>query len=82
MTLTSTRTLFWAGDVFAPKLRIRTREGREMSAQQFLQSAFLDMWEVVARNLGDLDAVLGFEVGRFSRAARTDSLLTAATDHE
>ncbi|VDB96739.1 unnamed protein product [Peniophora sp. CBMAI 1063] len=55
-------TLFWAGDVFAPKLRIRTREGKETSAQQFLQNAFLDMWEVVARSLGDLDAVLGFEI--------------------
>ncbi|KAI0033601.1 glycoside hydrolase [Vararia minispora EC-137] len=55
-------TLFWAGDTFAPKLRIRTREGKETSAQQFLQNAYLDMWEVVARTLGDLDAVLGFEI--------------------
>ncbi|KAI0321523.1 glycoside hydrolase family 5 protein, partial [Amylostereum chailletii] len=55
-------TCFWAGDTFAPKLRIETREGKEMSAQQFLQNTFLDMWEVVARTLGDLEAVMGFEL--------------------
>ena len=56
------RTCFWAGDTFAPRLRIRTRDGRETSVQQFLQTAFLDMWEVVARTVGDLEGVIGFEV--------------------
>ncbi|KAI0069139.1 glycoside hydrolase family 5 protein [Artomyces pyxidatus] len=55
-------TCFWAGDTFAPNLRIKTREGQEMSVQQFLQNAFLDMWEVLARTLGDLEGVLGFEM--------------------
>jgi len=30
--------------------------------QQFLQQAFLDMWEMLAKAVGDLDAVLGFEM--------------------
>jgi hypothetical protein len=52
------RTCFWAGDTFAPKLRMR--DG--VPIQRFLQDAFLDMWETVARAVGDLDSVLGFEV--------------------
>ena len=52
------RTCFWAGDTFAPKLRVR--DG--VPVQRFLQDAFLDMWEAVARAIGDLDGVLGFEV--------------------
>ncbi len=30
--------------------------------QQFLQESFLNMWEVIAKTLGDLEAVIGFEV--------------------
>ena len=52
------RTCFWAGDTFAPKLRVR--DG--VLTQSFLQDAFLDMWEAVVRAVGDLDGVLGFEV--------------------
>jgi len=52
------RTCFWAGDTFAPKLRVR--DG--VPIQRFLQDTFLDMWETVARAVGDLDSVLGFEV--------------------
>ncbi|TFY82766.1 hypothetical protein EWM64_g1246 [Hericium alpestre] len=55
-------TCFWAGDTFAPKLRIKTGEDKEMSVQQFLQNTFLDMWEVVARSVGDLEGVIGFEI--------------------
>jgi hypothetical protein len=44
--------------MFAPKLRVR--DG--VSIQRFLQDAFLNMWETVARAVGDLDSVLGFEV--------------------
>ncbi|KAH8977678.1 glycoside hydrolase superfamily [Lactarius akahatsu] len=51
-------TCFWAGDTFAPKLRVR--DG--VPVQHFLQDAFLDMWEAVARAVGDLDGVLGFEM--------------------
>jgi len=54
----SYRTCFWAGDTFAPKLRVR--DG--VPIQRFLQDTFLDMWEVVVRAVGDLDGVLGFEV--------------------
>ena len=56
------RTCFWAGDTFAPKLRVKSKDSKEMSVQQFLQNAFLDMWETVARTVGDLDGVIGFEV--------------------
>ncbi|KAF7343271.1 Glycoside hydrolase family 5 protein [Mycena venus] len=55
-------TCFWAGDTFASKLFVRDRDGNEVPVQQFLQSAFLDMWEVLAQTVGDLDAVLGFEM--------------------
>lgn len=33
-----------------------------MPVQQFLQNAFLGAWEVVARTVGDLEGVIGFEV--------------------
>jgi hypothetical protein len=52
------RTCFWAGDTFAPKLRVRDH----VPIQRFLQDAFLDMWETVVRAIGDLDSVIGFEV--------------------
>ena len=56
------RTCFWAGDMFAPKLRVKDVEGQEVSIQTFLQTAFLNMWKVVAKAVGDLEGVLGFEV--------------------
>ncbi|OSC99248.1 glycoside hydrolase family 5 protein [Trametes coccinea BRFM310] len=55
-------TCFWAGDMFAPKLRVQSRDGSEVSIQQFLQESFLSMWELVARTVGDLEAVIGFEM--------------------
>jgi hypothetical protein len=61
-TETRNRTLFWGGDTFAPKLKIKVKDGSEVPVQQFLQGAFLDMIEVLVRALGDLDAVMGFEV--------------------
>ena len=48
--------------MFAPKLKLKAQDGRELSVQQFLQETFLNMWEVVAKTLGDLEAVIGFEV--------------------
>lgn len=48
--------------MFAPKMKTKTTDGREVSIQQFLQDSFLNMWEVIARSLGDLEAVIGFEV--------------------
>ena len=56
------RTCFWAGDTFAPKLKVKARDGRQVPVQQYLQGAFLDMFDVVASQFGDLDGVLGFEV--------------------
>lgn len=63
LLLCSSSTLFWAGDTFAPKLKIKhPKTGVETPVQQFLQNAMLDMWAQVARAVGDLPGVLGFEV--------------------
>lgn len=35
----------------------------EVSIQDFLQGAFLDMFDVLVRAVSDLEAVIGFEVG-------------------
>ncbi|KAF9452093.1 glycoside hydrolase family 5 protein [Macrolepiota fuliginosa MF-IS2] len=51
-------TVFWGGDVFAPKLTVK--DG--VSIQQFLQNAFLDMWGILARAVGDLEGVIGFQM--------------------
>jgi len=56
------RTCFWAGDTFAPKLKITTRNGCQVSVQQYLQGAYLNMFDVVVSQLGDLEGILGFEV--------------------
>lgn len=56
------RTLFWAGDIFAPKLLVKNTQGQDVPMQQFLQDAFLDMWETVVRAVGDLEGVIGFQV--------------------
>ena len=56
------RTCFWGGDAFAPQLRIKTKDGKEVPVQQFLQDAYLNMWEVVVKALADLDCVIGFDV--------------------
>lgn len=50
-------TLFWGGDTFAPRFKIRGRP-----AQEFLQSHFLNMWKTLVDAVGDLDTVMGFEV--------------------
>ncbi|KAI8076913.1 glycoside hydrolase superfamily [Halteromyces radiatus] len=50
-------TLFWAGDVFAPKHKF---EGQ--SIQQLLQSSFINAFQHLAQRLQDLDNVIGFEV--------------------
>ena len=64
----SLSTLFWAGDTFAPKLRVKGHDGKEVSYQQFLQNAFLDMYDQLVQAVGDLDGVLGFEVRVFHTA--------------
>lgn len=55
-------TCFWAGDTFAPKLKVKNPQGEEVTVQRFLQDSFLNAWEVIAKKLGDLEAVVGFEV--------------------
>ncbi|KAG9308311.1 glycoside hydrolase family 5 protein [Chiua virens] len=55
-------TCFWAGDTFAPKLKITTGDGDIKSVQQYLQDAFLDMYALVAQTVGSLKGVLGFEI--------------------
>ncbi|TCD69457.1 hypothetical protein EIP91_007583 [Steccherinum ochraceum] len=55
-------TCFWAGDTFAPKLKVKNQHGVEVSIQTFLQTAFLDMWTALAKHVGHLPAVLGFEM--------------------
>lgn len=56
------RTCFWGGDAFAPQLRVKTKDGEEVPVQQFLQEAYLNMWEIVVKTLADLDCVVGFDV--------------------
>ena len=55
-------TCFWAGDIFAPKLLVKNQHNQEVPIQQFLQTAFLDMWDMVVRAIGDLDSVIGIQV--------------------
>lgn len=50
-------TLFFAGDLFAPKRRI---DGE--SAQQYLQRHFFSALEAVARRLANVDCVFGYDV--------------------
>ncbi|TDL18255.1 glycoside hydrolase family 5 protein [Rickenella mellea] len=52
-------TCFWAGDVFAPKVKIGL-DGK--GVQEFLQERFLGAWDVLVRAVGHLDGVLGFEM--------------------
>lgn len=55
------RTCFWAGDIFAPKLKVKNNRGELVGIQTFLQSAFLDMFAHLSQRLGTLPSVLGFE---------------------
>lgn len=57
------RTCFWAGDTFAPKLLVKDHKNQSVPIQQYLQNAFLDMFEVLVKSVSDLKGVIGFEVG-------------------
>jgi hypothetical protein len=60
--LSSGSTCFWAGDALAPKLR--DGPGSEtVGIQGYLQEAFLDAIDVLVAAVGDLEGVMGFEVG-------------------
>ncbi|KAI0073547.1 glycoside hydrolase [Panus rudis PR-1116 ss-1] len=54
-------TCFWAGDTFTPKLRVQRGE-EEVSIQTFLQDAFMNMYVQLAKAVGNLPAVIGFEM--------------------
>ncbi|EKM57344.1 glycoside hydrolase family 5 protein [Phanerochaete carnosa HHB-10118-sp] len=55
-------TCFWVEDAFTPKLRVKDAHGAKISIQQFLQASFLNSWEMLAKAVGDLDGVIGFEI--------------------
>ena len=55
------RTCFWAGDIFAPKLEV-THQGKRVGIQAFLQSCFLQAFDELAKQVGSIESVIGFEV--------------------
>ncbi|KAL5636350.1 hypothetical protein ACGC1H_004983 [Rhizoctonia solani] len=56
-------TLFWAGNTFAPKLRVNDRTSGELvNIQDFLQDHFLDAFDQLVRAVGDCHGVVGFEL--------------------
>ncbi|KAG9296107.1 hypothetical protein G9A89_011960 [Geosiphon pyriformis] len=50
-------TLFWAGNVYAPKATYQNK-----NLKDYLQEKFIDCYKNLARRLQHLDAVLGFEM--------------------
>lgn len=60
-------TIFWAGDALAPKLRCRRSPldgvggAEDVSAQEFLQDAFVEAFGRLADAVADLEACVGFE---------------------
>jgi hypothetical protein len=69
------RTCFWGGDAFAPQLKVKIKDGTEVPVQQFLQDAYLNMWELVVKTLADLDCVIGFDVGFLTNPLDTHHLI-------
>ncbi|GAA5959872.1 hypothetical protein JCM21900_005989 [Sporobolomyces salmonicolor] len=65
-------TVFWGGEVFAPKRRVRRRLHRgewgqagkdeEVGLQEFLQESMCEAFGALADALKDCEAVMGFEV--------------------
>ncbi|CED85016.1 Glycoside hydrolase, superfamily [Phaffia rhodozyma] len=60
-------TCFWAGDLFASKLKISRpksdgKGAEEVGIQAYLQEAFLDAYAVLVKAVGHLDSVVGFEM--------------------
>jgi hypothetical protein len=55
-------TLFWGGDAFAPKLRVKDQHGQDVSIQSFLQDTFLNMFDKLVEAVGDLESVIGFQM--------------------
>ena len=58
-------TLFWGGSTFAPSLMVPSSGGRKKAnIQDYLQNAFLAAVEKLVEAVGDVDTVMGFEVGK------------------
>lgn len=53
-------TFFWGGETFAPSHKVGPKG---VNIQTYLQTAFLNMWGKILDTVGDLDTVMGFEVG-------------------
>jgi hypothetical protein len=49
--------------VFTPKLLVKDKNNQDIPVQEFLQNTFLDMWDMVVRTIGDLEGVVGLQVG-------------------
>ena len=59
------RTLFWGGDTFAPRIRVKDQHGQDVSIQSFLQDTFLNMFDKLVEAVGDLESVIGFQVSSY-----------------
>ena len=44
---------------------MKNKDGREVPIQQFLQDSFLGSWDVLVNTVGNLEAVIGFEVALY-----------------
>ncbi|KAI5480839.1 glycoside hydrolase family 5 protein [Pseudohyphozyma bogoriensis] len=67
-------TVFWAGDTFAPKTKVKRSEFKggfrdgettteeEVGLQEFLQTCMIEAFGALADKVKDLEAVMGFEV--------------------
>lgn len=78
-------TVFWGGDIFAPKRKVRRRlhrgtwgqrggEREEVGLQVFLQESMCEAFGVLADRLRDLEAVIGFEVRKPASLAHSRPL--------
>ncbi|PFH50868.1 glycoside hydrolase family 5 protein [Amanita thiersii Skay4041] len=62
LTAATMATCFWAGNTFAPKLKVKNGNGQDVSIQNFLQTTFLNMFDALVDAVGDLESVIGFEM--------------------
>jgi len=55
-------TIFWAGEVFAPSLVRKDGSKGDVNVGIWLRERYIDMWSVIVKRLGGLEAVCGFQV--------------------
>lgn len=84
MAAATMNTAFWAGNVFMPKTVVTDpgSNSSKVNVQTFLQDRFLDMWEQLAKAVGGLEGVLGFEVSFWSIRRSTFCQSHYSEDHE